>query len=418
MRQSLYLLAAAFLWTSPLFAQTGPVVSKPPTPQGPPNQPIQEKLVSFDPRTAEIRWIDNRWQLLAGGVWLKDFGRRQWDAEQALRLIRELGLNQHGTVGTPQTIMEYWLVNGQAPRGLALGQRLSPLDLNSLRVEQIQGQWCVRDARRLYFVFGPHADEARTALEIIRRHGFTQIGSIGHPVPAMIYFLGGPDDSSRARLEPPASLVSRRHDLPRHDPAASVQQVASTQPGPQHSGLIKASTNPLLLQNSRQLAAINPLAFDQPGLGERVAFDPRQLRLRREGQEWKLYSSDYLIANFGPHYSDAQRGLNALQFYRCNEHCLVGQPTPRFSFFLANGQAPRGLMFGMSGVAFRPKELTIRQVGSDWTICDAHRALISAGNQVDEAKKLLRIIQQQKFDKICHIGPVDPRGLTLLVRTR
>src|SRR5437660_9157668 len=60
--------------------------------------PRGESLVSFDYRQAELRWIDQRWQLIAGGVWLRDFGRRESDARAALRTIQNLHLNQRGTV--------------------------------------------------------------------------------------------------------------------------------------------------------------------------------------------------------------------------------------------------------------------------------------------------------------------------------
>ena len=59
--------------------------------------------------------------------------RREFEARQALRLIRELHLTQRGTVGGPDPIMEYWLADGQAPQGLVSGLRTVPLDPAGLR---------------------------------------------------------------------------------------------------------------------------------------------------------------------------------------------------------------------------------------------------------------------------------------------
>src|SRR5262249_25632818 len=39
--------------------------------------PQAENLVSFDNRLAEVAWSDNNWRITAGGVTLKEFGRRE-----------------------------------------------------------------------------------------------------------------------------------------------------------------------------------------------------------------------------------------------------------------------------------------------------------------------------------------------------
>src|SRR5262245_4757096 len=111
--------------------------------------PVHEQLTGFDPESAEVRWQDNRWQILAEGVCLKDFGRREAEAREALRLIRALSLNQRGTVGTPQPVMEYWLSSGQAPKAFTAGIRVQPVELASVRAEAMEKQWCVRDAQRV-----------------------------------------------------------------------------------------------------------------------------------------------------------------------------------------------------------------------------------------------------------------------------
>src|SRR5262249_27785686 len=71
--------------------------------------PKKEELVPLDPAKAEIRWQNNRWQLLSGGVWIKDLGTNETDAREALHLIQEMHLTQRGTVGKPKPVMEYWL---------------------------------------------------------------------------------------------------------------------------------------------------------------------------------------------------------------------------------------------------------------------------------------------------------------------
>jgi hypothetical protein len=399
--------------------------------------PVQEKVTDFDTESAQVRWQDNRWQILTGGVCLKDFGRREAEAREVLRLIRALSLNQRGTVGTPQPVMEYWLSSGQAPQAFMAGLRVQPVELASVRAEAMEKQWCVRDAQRVLFLFGTHREEAQTAAEIIRRHGFTQIGYVGQPVPSMIYFLGGPPGTTRGRsMGSSVSMFSRTAHHARHPalkasrddvgPAGSsnaalppqqslpFQEGKSSAEGRDQEKAMAAAAVPAV----PQLATVVPLFADQPALGDRVAFDCRQLQLRLDGGTWKLCSGSYTIADFGPNLPEARRALDFLQFYRCNEHCLVGQPTLLFSFFLCAGQAPRGVAFGLAGRAFRPDQLTVRRDGQGWSIGDEHQTLISFGNAEAEARQLLRYIQLLKFDFLAPIASTSPQSLTLLVRTQ
>src|SRR5262249_10882345 len=123
------------------------------------------------------------------------------------RLIRDLRLTEYGTVGEPAPVMEYWLSAGQAPQGRVPGLRTLPIDQATLRVEQAQGQWCVRDARLVLFNFGPRGDDARQALAVLRKYGFPQVGVIGQLPPSMYLFLADPADrAARAEVPAPARI--------------------------------------------------------------------------------------------------------------------------------------------------------------------------------------------------------------------
>src|SRR5947209_6541690 len=75
----------------------------------PPARDVSERLVSFDCDRTEVAWAEQHWQLQAAGILLKDFGRREHEARQALRLVRQLRLNQYGAIGSPSPALEYWL---------------------------------------------------------------------------------------------------------------------------------------------------------------------------------------------------------------------------------------------------------------------------------------------------------------------
>ncbi|HZT78622.1 MAG TPA: hypothetical protein VFA26_00250, partial [Gemmataceae bacterium] len=171
-----------------------------------PARPFEEQLTPFDWRLTDLRWGEQGWQLVAGDVVLKDFGRREHDGTEALRIIRELRLNQRGTVGSPRPIMEYWLSDGQAPQGPVSGARTLPIDRNTLRVEKVLGHWWLRDSARGYFNFGIHEDDARQALAVMQHHRFSRVALVGQALPLMLIFLAEPDAATPSPLHGPAPL--------------------------------------------------------------------------------------------------------------------------------------------------------------------------------------------------------------------
>src|SRR5262245_63118150 len=90
-----------------------------------------EQLVTFDWRQAELRRAQTGWQIQAGGVVLKEFAHEA-DGLEALRLIQELRLTQHGVIGTPQPVLEYWLTDDHAPATLPRERRVIFFDPDSL----------------------------------------------------------------------------------------------------------------------------------------------------------------------------------------------------------------------------------------------------------------------------------------------
>ncbi|MGL4550815.1 MAG: hypothetical protein ACRC33_06480, partial [Gemmataceae bacterium] len=159
--------------------------------------PADRPAVRFDPKHLRLHWDHRRWQLLTqDGAVLKDFGPAEQEARRALRLIHELGLDEYGTVGTPRAVLEYWLVDGHAPRSLVRSDlRLIPLDPTGLRVEKQHGQWALREKVRVLFTFEAEAD-ANRALELFQKHRFSHVGLLGLGTPLMTVFFAPPDDAA------------------------------------------------------------------------------------------------------------------------------------------------------------------------------------------------------------------------------
>jgi hypothetical protein len=378
-----------------------------------------ETLQSFDYSLAELQWSDRRWRLVAAGVLLKDFGRHETEAREALRLVRDLRLSQRGTVGTPRPVMEYWLADGRAPQGLLQGLHALPLDPASLRVEQVQGQWWVRDNNRTLFNFGSHVDEARQALAVLRHYDFTQVAAVGRPAPDMLVFLGDVNGLAPARS---LSAFSRRTFPPAHETGPAVQQTAFTAPAPDGA---QAPRRPLGAAPGAPAApglpagaSAAPSLADQLADAERVTLDWQQAQVRQDDDGWKLIVGNLTLANFGPHDSDARLALQAVQFYRFTEHGALGRPRPLFSYFLTNGQAPHGYMFGLQHDPFHPATLTVRQSSDAWWLVDGARPVLNFGDHPDEARQALRLIQRYQFDTLCRIGHPDTGAMTFFVRAR
>jgi hypothetical protein len=440
------LLLGSLLLGSPSMAQTpalpSPSSSQPlPLPALPPAAPLTppsstpsteqpapaEQLTTFDGQAARLEWVNNRWQILANGLVLKDFGRRDAEARQALRLIQELGLTQRGTVGRPAPVMEYWLASGQGPQGLTTGLRRLPLDLASLRVEQVQAQWCLRDDQRVLFNFGRYPGEARRALAILRKYHFTQVGLIGQATPSMMIFLSGSEDDATGG---PTSLTPSRI----HKASSRTGPGKRERPADGMFGAGVTVAVPALHEGDSGLRKAHPIVFKGeqdrpnrrdgrgPGLsgwderGEWVPFDWRQVQVRQEEGVWKLAAGPYMLASFGIEEEAARQALAAVRHYHFTEHCRVGQPVPVFSYFLVSGQAPRGMLFGLSGQAFEPDRLSVEALGRQWAICSGDQVLLLLGEDADEAHRLLEAIRRNQFDHLCRIGPSEKESMTFFVR--
>jgi hypothetical protein len=430
------------LGTTPAVAPSVPFMTAPTGPNpglaAPPYIPTPAAslatTVAFDPDQAELRWQDNRWQLAAGNIFLKDFGRYETEGREVLRVVRELRLNTMTALGSPRPIMEYWLSNGEAPHGHVSGLRTLPIDAGTLTAEQVQGQWCVRDSNRILFNFGQQGEACRQALSDIQRYGFNQVGYVGQVAPVMLVFLSNPPvgapvtPASATAPSPNANrfpdnrfphILGNRQNPPAR-PGTDGQNPPQTQAQPpnQMPNVPSQPLNPPAGIPLKEPGAIAPTGFRLRGTeaADRVAIDSRQLQLRHDGNDWKLAMGNHVIANFGSSQADAQLAQAALSYYRCTEQVFVGNPHPVFSYFLSNGQAPHGTSYAFNAVTFRPESLSVRQLGPSYVLYDGNQIVMSFGDRMAEAQQAVQVIQQHKFDRLTTFGRGD-QSMMLFVKT-
>jgi hypothetical protein len=436
----------------------------------PPPAPLVESLVNFDPQRVDVLWSENHWQVVADGKVLKDFGRREIEARLAVRLMRDLHLNQHGVVGSPQPVMEYWLSDGRAPYGLAMGLHLIPIDVPNLRVEERQGQWGIRDNNHVLFGFGAHEGDARDALAIIHKYNFTQIGFIGDAGPSMLIMLGHGNvdisDSGMPHLPPHSPL---RAPAPNDPFAASVQQKFAASGMQQSKGAndMTGMSSPLIpplrtppppstttvnafgktetvevlppeTNSAIRPHRLEPLPPTAQELIDHTEFSWRLVQVRSEGGRYVVAAGSLVLGSFKNDH-DARIAQAAIQHYHFTEVNHIGRPQPFTTFYLSNGVAPLGDWLGVHGETFRPDRLSVAQIDNRWAIVssdqpnllviqaghlqeDSHpsstpmqKPLLWFGTRVEEANVMLDVIQRQQFDRICHVG--DDHGLTFFVRS-
>jgi hypothetical protein len=354
----------------------------PPSITNPELPPLEENLIPFDPTQVTIKKNVNRWQLWAGTQMLKELGPNEADAREALRVVRELRLTHYGRVGTPHPIMEYWLCPGQgtelrAPNTAAFPRTVLPFDVRSLKVEQVQGAWCVKDARKIVFNFGPFKADAEKAKQVCQRYGFNQIGIVGVPTPVMTYLFVGAEESPGANT--PLGVAAA---------AAQQQQLA------------------------RRGIEVPGIGF----VGEAITIEPRRIELRKDRDGWFLAHGPELLARLGPSEWQSRDALRVAQEAGFTEFCRVG--SNGFTFFLVRGGPPRNLPLGMHTQPFRADQLRAVQVGQTWVIADGGRTLFELGNNADEAAAIIAVIRQYGFDQVVRVGQSPTGGLRFLAKSR
>ena len=151
-----------------------------------------EDCIGINPKVVETEQVGSHWKVVEGSHWILDFGPSQAHAEMAENIIRHYKMNSICFVGRPapdmHQLMMYFTVKGKAPAGTFAGEDAISFNLSNVVAQQSGGSWIVTDGVSIMLNFGVCESNARKAVWIIRKYGFTHQCFVGRPNPPMMYF--------------------------------------------------------------------------------------------------------------------------------------------------------------------------------------------------------------------------------------
>ena len=146
-----------------------------------------------------VAFVDGRWRIVQGDVWLLDFGDSEEEAEMALSIIQYYGFNNMCFVGRPDASMIYWLIDGRSPQGSFSGEDCIPF--MNVTVAFVDGSWKIVQGDIWLLDFGDSEEEARIALSIIQKYGFSYQCFVGRANASMEYYRTDPDADGDGLLD-------------------------------------------------------------------------------------------------------------------------------------------------------------------------------------------------------------------------
>ena len=151
-------------------------------------QVLNEDCYAFDPTGAEVSMMRDTWAITASNKTILSFGQDFADAERALTIMQQYGLNKQCFVGRPGPSMEYFLVDESSPRGALSRENCRTFKPRRLYVAYDYVSWNVMDGDHILLRFGQKESEANQALQILKKYKFSKLCYVGQPSPYMAYF--------------------------------------------------------------------------------------------------------------------------------------------------------------------------------------------------------------------------------------
>ena len=147
-----------------------------------------EHRIPIDLKKLNMVQTNAGWEIFEGNRRLFNFGYAFTEAQMTYLILKHYNINQLCYVGRPNSSFEYILSSNKAPSGLFPNEDCISFSPNQLEVKKIKGSWKIVHANSWLFDFGWKYNEAKKALTIIKKYGFTKTCSVGRPDPSFKYF--------------------------------------------------------------------------------------------------------------------------------------------------------------------------------------------------------------------------------------
>jgi hypothetical protein len=342
--------------------------------------PQKENLTKLDVNGLMARRGYDRWQIAAGYKVFREFnGDSQTDAEELVRLLRDMRPTEWGVIGTGRPVVEYGVYNGKAQTPSFTPKTAVSIDPRTVRVESVRGVWVLRDDENILLNFGKVKEDAEQAIGVIRKYAFNRLAQVG---PA----AGG------------VTLLF----------AQEVRAAAKGSGANPYAGLVQAYQEQQLTRSGVDVPAAN-------GAGEKISIDPKAVEIRREKGNWVLAHGPEVLADFGPSEWSARDALKLVQEQRFTEFVRF---TPEVTFFLVNGQAPTRVPFAVQAVRFDKETLAVKTASNGkFGVYEGMGRQLFGCDTEKEAKQLVAVLQHYGFDTSCQMGLSAKASLRFLAKT-
>lgn len=348
--------------------------------------PQKEAIGRIDPNNMAVRRMNERWCVTNGTSIVRDFGTSREDADEFVRVLRELRPTEWGTVGTSRVVVEYALTSGAAAVPSFSPKTSVTIDPVSLRTEVVRGVTVVRDDQNILLNFGQAREDAEQAVAVIRKYKFNRIGQVG-PAGSGATFLFA-------------------QDLP-----------ATNKVSPKQTQLTGAAAQ---ITRAFEEAKLTRTGIEVDGgkggaVGERIVIDAKAVELKRDKGDWKLMHGSDALASFGASEWTGRDALKLVQDSRFTEFCRFNADV---TFFLVNGQAPSRVPFAAQATRFDRDALKVKLAsGGKYGLYEGQGRQLFVCDSEKEADQLLKVIQQYGFDTTCQIGLGAKSSLRFLAKS-
>jgi hypothetical protein len=342
----------------------------------------------------EVVLRDNQWNVLAGSTLFVNTGNDWKTAEAVGNVLRasqfgdKARLNKSDylnitweTLGKARPVIGYSLEKNAPIRTIrAINTNSIPVNLESVRIDQVRNVWVVRDNNSILLNFGEERVEAEQAVAVIKRYSFNQIGYVG-PVdsPVMRYFFTEKVDTSKQMVK-----------------------------------------NNTALDNLLQESSLDRTGIEVPGVGlvgVKTNIDATKLIVRKDAGEFVLVAGTEIIANFKHDEWSANDALRLLKTYY-KPTAIVRVGNPGIQFFLQDDRVPNRLPFGTVGNEFKRDRLSvITTVDNKYKVVDMLGQEIVKCKSKSDCETIIRTIEHFGLNRMCKIGQTDQNSLRFLAKS-